>query len=101
MNKEEQIDIAIEYMKEEMINYFKTTNIAFESNSLLSNQYFFGTACGYKNSLHLLGVEVRFEYENVVDGRSYVKSIEIDGVKKMMGDLEESCEGKKVEEIKL
>jgi len=92
MNKEEPINIAIEAMKQDMIECLKTANIAFEIKELATNRYFLGASCGYKNSLGLLGCETYFGYERVANRMSYVKSIEIDGIKTMMGDLEESCE---------
>ena len=102
MNNEEQIDIniAIEYMKQDMVECLKTANIAFERKDLSTNRYFIGMACGNKNSLKLFGREVRFEYEWAVDGRAYVKSMLIDGIETVMADLEENCEEKK-EEMKL
>ena len=96
MNKEEQIDIAIEAIKQEMIGYVEASNIGVKTNNLTSCQL----ACGCRNSLRLLGCEVFFEYDRHVTRASYVKSIEIDGIKTMMGEPEESCKEKK-EEIKL
>ena len=93
MINEELINVAIEAMKQEMIEYLKSANIAFKRRDLATNQFYLGTARGYKKSLRLLGIEayVVGEY-NFANKMSYVKSILIDGIETMMGDLEESCE---------